>query len=156
MGRILAAVPITGGRSLDPFLHTLMALLLAFTGLVGQGAGAAIRASDPGSVSAERALPSGLTPSLGTAVDDVPASYLDGCHSKPGQTRAKVCTYGDKMASVKVLLFGDSHAAAWLPALDAIGKRQHWRILSLTKSACPLPMVKVAVRGEVAPDCATW
>jgi SGNH domain (fused to AT3 domains) len=141
---------------LDPFLQTLMALLLSFAALVGQGTSVAIRASGPGSVSIERALPSGLTPSLGDAVDDVPASYLDGCHGKPGQTKAKVCTYGDKTASVKVLLFGDSHAAAWLPALDTIGKRQHWRILSLTKSACPLPMTKVAVRGDVAPDCATW
>ncbi len=138
------------------FLQTLMALLLAFAGLVGQGAGVAIRASEPGSVSIERALPSGLTPSLGNAVDDVPASYRDGCHSKPGQTRAKVCTYGDTTAGVKVLLFGDSHAAAWLPALNAIGKRQHWRILSLTKSACPLPKITVAVGGDVAPDCATW
>ena len=145
-----------GPQLVDPFLHTVMALLLAFAGLVGQGASVAIRASDPGSASMERELPSGLTPSLGTAADDVPASYLDGCHAKPGQTRARVCAYGDTTASVKVLLFGDSHAASWLPALDAIGKRQHWRILSLTKSACPIPMVKVAVRGDVAPDCATW
>jgi hypothetical protein len=140
----------------DPFLQTLMAVLLAVAGLVGQGAGVAIRASDPGSASIERALPSGLTPSLGNAADDEPASYRDGCHSKPGQTKARVCTYGDTTASVKVLLFGDSHAAAWLPALDAIGKRQHWRILSLTKSACPRPMGMVAVRGHVAAECATW
>ncbi len=70
--------------------------------------------------------------------------------------KAKVCTYGDRHASPTVLLFGDSHAASWLPALDALGKSEHWRILNLTKSACPIPTVKVAVRGKVAPDCAKW
>ena len=28
--------------------------------------------------------------------------------------------------------------------------------VNLTKSACPIPAVKVAVRGKVAPDCAKW
>ena len=42
------------------------------------------------------------------------------------------------------------------PALDALGKSEHWRILNLTKSACPIPSVTVAVRGKVAADCAKW
>jgi hypothetical protein len=149
---------------LDPLLNTLISLLLALAGLVGQGAAAAIgTGTAPGTdqttdaaVAASKGLPSNLTPTLSKAVADTPASYSDGCHLQPGQSKAKVCTYGDKHASRKVLLFGDSHAASWLPALDALGKSEHWRILNLTKSACPIPSVTVAVRGRVAPDCATW
>jgi hypothetical protein len=35
------------------------------------------------------------------------------------------------------VLYGDSHAAQWLPAFDLIGKRQGIKIVSLTKSSCP-------------------
>ena len=149
------------------FLNTLISLLLALAGLMGQGAALVIGANGPDTatgtdqttgvaVTTTQHLPSNLTPSLSAARGDTPASYSDGCHLQPGQTKARVCTYGDRHAARKVLLFGDSHAASWLPALDALGKSQRWRILNLTKSACPIPTVTVAVRGKVAPDCATW
>ena len=152
---------------MDPLSQTLISLLLALASLLSQGAGIALGTNagvtgpspDPtavGSVTTSQALPSDLTPKLSKAADDQPDSYSDGCHLQPGHTTAKVCTYGDKRASKTVLLFGDSHAASWLPALDTLGKSEHWRILNLTKSACPIPSVTVAVRGKVAPDCAKW
>jgi len=149
---------------LDPFTNTLISLLLALAGIVGHGAAIALHTgAGPGpdqtpvvSLTADQHLPSDLTPKLAKAFDDQPASYADGCHLQPGQSKAKVCVYGDKHGSRKVLLFGDSHAASWLPALDTLGKSEHWQILNLTKSACPIPSVTVAVRGKVAPDCAAW
>ncbi len=152
---------------MDPSLQRLVALLLTLAGLVSQGAGIAMRAAGPaaqqldgqasgGSATIQTAVPPDLTPSIKRAASDMPANYTDGCHAKAGQTKAKVCTYGDTGSAVKVLLFGDSHAVSWQPALDQIGKQQHWRILALTKSACPIPTVTVAVRGKVSPDCATW
>ena len=149
---------------MDPFAHTLISLLLALAGMVSQGAAIAMGDSTGSgtdqtadvTLNASQHLPADLTPKLGKAADDEPASYSDGCHLQPGQSKAKVCTYGDKRAAPTVLLFGDSHAASWLPALDALGKSEHWRILNLTKSACPIPSVTVAVRGKVAADCAKW
>jgi hypothetical protein len=40
-------------------------------------------------------------------------------------------------APVTVALVGDSHAAHWFPALADIAERQGWRLVSITKSACP-------------------
>jgi SGNH domain (fused to AT3 domains) len=147
----------------DPMLQRLIALLLVLAGIVGQGAGLAIGGNRADTapisdavVSPQRELPSGLTPSLANATKDVPASYEDGCHAKAGETRARTCAYGDRTSKTRVLLFGDSHAASWLPALDALGKREGWKILSLTKSACPIPKVTVTVRGKTPSDCDVW
>ena len=41
------------------------------------------------------------------------------------------------MAPATVVLFGDSHAAQWLPAIEELGFVRDWRVIGLTKSACP-------------------
>jgi hypothetical protein len=147
----------------DPIVQRLIALLLVLAGVVGQVAGLAnggdraSAASVSNAVaSAQRSLPSGLKPSLSRATQDLPAAYTDDCHAQSGDTRARTCAYGDTSSSTRVVLFGDSHALSWLPALDAIGKREGWRILSLTKSACPVHKVTVTVRGRTPRDCDTW
>ena len=38
---------------------------------------------------------------------------------------------------MRVVLFGDSHADQWSPALIRLAERHHWRLRSLTKSSCP-------------------
>jgi hypothetical protein len=43
---------------------------------------------------------------------------------------------------VRVALFGDSHAVAWLGALDRAGRARGWRITSITRSACPSAHVR--------------
>jgi hypothetical protein len=37
------------------------------------------------------------------------------------------------------VLFGDSHAGMWLPALTPIAERHHWRLEFYGKPACPTP-----------------
>ncbi|WP_051551244.1 acyltransferase family protein [Nocardioides sp. URHA0020] len=46
------------------------------------------------------------------------------------------CTFGDPDGTVDVALFGNSHAAQWLPALQAIAERRHWRITTYLASKC--------------------
>ena len=65
-----------------------------------------------------------------------PTNYADGCHIHRGVTRSPACQYGDPYGKETIVLYGDSHAAQWLPALDIIGKKRHVKIISLTKSAC--------------------
>ena len=65
-----------------------------------------------------------------------PVNYEDGCHIHRGVTRSPACQYGDPYGKETIVLYGDSHAAQWLPALDIIGKKRHVKIISLTKSAC--------------------
>jgi hypothetical protein len=66
-----------------------------------------------------------------------PQNNEDGCHIHIGETISPRCEYGDLSAQETIVLYGDSHAAQWLPALDLIGKKRGFKIVSLTKSACP-------------------
>ncbi len=61
----------------------------------------------------------------------------DGCHIHIRQTVSPRCEYGDTSSKQTIVLYGDSHAAQWFPALDLIGKKRGIKIISLTKSACP-------------------
>jgi hypothetical protein len=55
-----------------------------------------------------------------------------------------------------VVLFGDSHAAAWFPALDQISKQQHWRLVDLTKAGCPPAEVNIDFAGSIYTNCTLW
>jgi hypothetical protein len=82
-------------------------------------------------------LPKNLVPSLVEAADDLPVSYSDGCHLDFGTTESPQCVYGDPNSATTAILFGDSHAAQWLPALQRIADANDWRLVALTKSGCP-------------------
>jgi len=60
------------------------------------------------------------------------------------------CSYGAPAAraSKKIALVGDSHAAAWVPALDALGKKQGWQVVTYTKTSCPATLALRVVPGE--------
>ena len=70
-------------------------------------------------------------------VMEKPLVYSDGCHVNYGETKSGFCTYGDKKSSQIVVLYGDSHAAQWFPALLELANQRHFKLISLTKSACP-------------------
>ncbi|HEV7963180.1 MAG TPA: acyltransferase family protein [Actinoplanes sp.] len=103
------------------------------------------RSSDPARVLAKyialarqvTQLPDNLTPAIERVGYDKPRVYDDGCHVESAATAAPPgCVYGDPQAKTTVVLYGDSHAAQWFPALQRIAVRRHWRLVSLTKSAC--------------------
>jgi hypothetical protein len=48
------------------------------------------------------------------------------------------------------VLFGDSHAGAWFPALDQIAIERNWRLLIFTKAGCAPPEV------TLYSACDTW
>jgi peptidoglycan/LPS O-acetylase OafA/YrhL len=99
--------------------------------------------------------PSNLTPSLGRARSDIPQIYPDGCILNNGQVSKKDCFYGDTASAVTIVLFGDSHAAQWFPALQDISLRNHWRLDVRTKKGCPTADIPIAdpARG---PECGPW
>ena len=80
-------------------------------------------------------LPAGLRPGLVEARDDQPEVYDTGCHASFDVKIAEPCVLHDG-GGAAVALFGDSHAAQWLPALQSIAVDQGWKLLSLTKSGC--------------------
>ncbi|BCJ42475.1 acyltransferase [Actinoplanes ianthinogenes] len=84
-----------------------------------------------------RELPGNLAPALARVNADKARVWADGCHVEAPVTVAPAgCFYGDPTAATTVVLYGDSHAAQWFPALDRIAKRRHWRLVSLSKSSC--------------------
>ncbi|MEY4290414.1 MAG: hypothetical protein RL130_356 [Actinomycetota bacterium] len=86
-----------------------------------------------------------------------PIVYDDGCHVNNGETVSPECTYGSKGAQRKVVLFGDSHAAQWFPALEKLAQERNFELISLTKSACPGPAVLKVDSGEYKnADCFAW
>jgi peptidoglycan/LPS O-acetylase OafA/YrhL len=58
------------------------------------------------------------------------------CFASFDASTSQLCSYGDKEADDVVAVYGDSHAGMWLPALDEIGKTQHFRVVPLVKSSC--------------------
>jgi hypothetical protein len=45
------------------------------------------------------------------------------------------CAYGAERART-IVLFGDSHAGQWFPALERLADARGWRLVPLTKAAC--------------------
>lgn len=81
--------------------------------------------------------------------------YEDGCHRSLTSTNSKPCYYGDLNSSTTVVLWGDSHAEQWFPALDAAAKKNQWKIAYYTKSACSV-IDPTATNLNVSPSCKQW
>ena len=65
-----------------------------------------------------------------------PAVYGNDCHVNYGETKSGYCTFGDKTSITTIILYGDSHAAQWFPALEQLAIEKGFKLISLTKSAC--------------------
>jgi peptidoglycan/LPS O-acetylase OafA/YrhL len=104
---------------------------------------------------ATRAVPSNLEPSLGNAHGDKALPFLDGCNATYSVTTVSRCEYGDTQAATSIVLFGDSHATQWFPALDAIANLHHWRLIVLAKTTCPPLEISVwsPVLGRAYSEC---
>ncbi|MFM2144904.1 MAG: hypothetical protein RI899_692 [Actinomycetota bacterium] len=86
-----------------------------------------------------------------------PAVYDDGCHANYAQINSGTCEYGKTDSNKVMVLYGDSHAAQWFPALHEIANRSSYKLISLTKSACPSVEVKRRDQGGFkASRCEKW
>ena len=100
-------------------------------------------------------VPANLNPSLGQSKNDLPQIYADECILDYGVTEMKNCVYGDPVGSVTIVLFGDSHAAQWMPAIDQVAVANGWRLIVHTKKACPSAEIPT-IRDPDYTDCAVW
>lgn len=99
-------------------------------------------------------VPQNVTPGLAEATDDQPEIY-GGCHVGLAGTSAEGCEYGAAEGPLLVL-FGDSHAAAWFPALEAAASLGDLRLHVFTKNACPSVSVSIERDGAPYRACDTW
>jgi hypothetical protein len=111
-----------------------------------------------GMVQDDRPVPRGLIPSLRLAGRDLSWIGTQTCHSRPGETKPVRCTfrYGPADKRKVVLLIGDSHAVHWFNALLPIAKRKGWKLITMTKSSCPIADVVNYRKGKVDLDCGVW
>jgi len=106
-----------------------------------------------------------------------PAAVLSGALTMtPAQARADIapsrdcfagfaprsappdCRFGDPKGTKVVVLFGDSHADAWFPALEAAARRNHWQLWFWAKSGCGYADVReflASFRREYT-ECTDW
>ena len=146
-------------------LVSIGGLLLALIPLSG-GKPGTVPIADPARLSIElsaalevRAVPANLAPSLEGSRSDQPIIYANGCHQSMGSVGMPECVFGDPNGKTQVWLVGDSHAAQWFPALNALAKEKGWKLVSHTYSGCPttstvLPDPKTA--GAKYVSCHTW
>jgi len=81
----------------------------------------------------------------------------DDCNANWGDDRAEECVWGDSASERTLVLFGDSHAAHWFPALELIAEIDGWRLLTLTKNACPAAALPFNdPRSHTDDECSRW
>jgi peptidoglycan/LPS O-acetylase OafA/YrhL len=100
----------------------------------------------------------GFVPAVTALRDDLPATYDDGCHQRYADTAVPECVYGSPTGARTLVLMGDSHAATWFPALDELAQDRGWRLVNLTKHACPVASVRVWSEQlrRTYRECSTW
>ncbi|WP_420128640.1 acyltransferase family protein [Longimicrobium sp.] len=94
------------------------------------------------------------------ARDDRMAVFEAGRCRGPGTVQAGVraCVFGDTASATTLVLFGDSHAAHWLPALRRVARERRLKLVAITKPGCPAARVTVysrTLRREFT-ECDAW
>ncbi len=100
-------------------------------------------------------IPSNMRPALDAAADDVGLINKNGCNRIENQDELADCVVGDPDAP-RVVLFGDSHAAQWFPAVHAWAEEAGYAVEVHTKNVCPAAEVTVLRNGVPFTACDTW
>ncbi len=100
-----------------------------------------------------------LAVSLPSISTDMPKPYKDRCHVQQNLTATTAsCLYGNLGSKTTIVLFGDSHALSWFPAIEKLAIAKKWRLLSLTMSSCwpaTMPAWNPAT-NVLMNNCAIW
>ncbi|WFE29869.1 acyltransferase family protein [Solwaraspora sp. WMMD791] len=106
------------------------------------------------------AVPVNLTPPLPQVTTDIPTVFQDGCVvlkiTDTGTDHP--CGYGDPTATHTVVLFGDSHAGSWFPALRELVTARGWRLVVMVKGFCSAASVRFRLDSVNRPydECVQW
>lgn len=107
----------------------------------------------------DRALPNNLLPMLWGAKSDRPKPYVDRCHTQQDLAKSdSPCEYGNLDSDTTIVLFGDSHALSWFPAIERLAIAKSWKLVSLTMSSCwpaDIPAWN-STTNKLMTNCALW
>lgn len=95
---------------------------------------------------------------LRDSMNDVPVLYQYDCDRWFYDASLVECLGGNPEGRHTAVLLGDSHAGQWFTAVDAIMRDLGWKLVVMTKSACPIidkdffyPRI-----GRVFTECGQW
>ena len=97
-------------------------------------------------------LPSNVTPPLSSASNDDPLHAYKNLTPCISGTDQPTCLWGDPHGKRTMVLFGDSHALMWFPAVDAVAKAAKWRLIVHMYYGCPVADVTVWNIATNAPN----
>lgn len=95
---------------------------------------------------------------LARAHADAPIIYGMGCDEWYASDALRVCRFGRTDARHTAVLLGDSVAGQWFSAVAGAYDRPDWRLLVITKSACPMvdePIFYERI-GRMYEECSAW
>jgi len=91
------------------------------------------------------------------SIESRPTPYDDGCHLNYHESVSPLCEFGKLDSAKTVVLYGDSHAVQWFPALEKLAAEKGFKLITLTKSACPsIDVVRESVGAFKMSNCASW
>jgi hypothetical protein len=104
-------------------------------------------------------LPSNLVSQLSGENNTI---FVDPCESEPDQASlaspaATACSFGDTSSPEVMVLYGDSYAEQLIPAFDALGKADHFKVVVYIRLGCDFAnVIDRDWLGTVDPGCATF
>lgn len=131
-------------------------ILVVLAGLLSSAV-APVRAAVPNPADdPTRVSLSDLRPRTSAARYDRGRVYRDGCHVARAVTSPIHCIYGRRDGAKVVVVIGDSIIAQWWAAIDGAARRGGWRVVWMSKTACPA--ADVTTRGTTSryAACDTW
>lgn len=112
-----------------------------------------VPASSPPAVTS--VVPGNVTPALEDALADEAEPYADGANLGYEAEDPDPGVYGDPQGP-RMVLWGDSHAAQWAPALARIAREDGLRLETHTKSGCASGFATHALDGHAYEACDRW
>jgi hypothetical protein len=93
-----------------------------------------------------------LKPEFAAAKRDFARVLLKDCHQAPNKAAVVECPFGNLANPTRTIaIVGGSHSSHWFPALEILAEQYGWRIVNITKSACPF-----TVGGQLSSSCLEW
>jgi hypothetical protein len=94
-----------------------------------------------------------MSPAMSAALPSAENDFNWG----PNCSTVGTCVDGDASSSKVAVLFGDSHALMWLPAINATAQAQHVKLLLVWQGGCPAATVSIyyPAFGDPA-SCDAW
>lgn len=89
---------------------------------------------------------------------DAPSIYGFGCDDWYRSSKVQFCAFGKENAKHTAVIMGDSIGLQWFPAVATIFDDLGWKLLIVTKSACPMvdaPLFYPRIGREYT-ECAQW